>query len=68
MERLENQTDVFCLRREYRIKNQFTPYAGLTYDINDTYTAYASYTEIFQPQNARDTSGGILPLHQRQEL
>ena len=44
------------------------PYAGLTYDINDTYTAYASYTEIFQPQNARDTSGGILPPHQRQEL
>ncbi len=51
----------FGSRREYRIKNQFTPYAGLTYDINDTYTAYASYTEIFQPQNARDTSGGILP-------
>lgn len=51
----------FGSRREYKINNQFTPYAGLTYDINGTYTAYASYTEIFQPQNARDTSGGILP-------
>ena len=26
------------------------PYAGLTYDLNDNFTAYASYTEIFQPQ------------------
>ena len=26
------------------------PYAGLTYDFTDNFTAYASYTEIFQPQ------------------
>nr|WP_308220202.1 TonB-dependent siderophore receptor [Pseudomonas sp. 18.1.10] len=26
------------------------PYAGLTYDLNENFTAYASYTEIFQPQ------------------
>lgn len=26
------------------------PYACLTYDLNDNFTAYASYTEIFQPQ------------------
>ncbi|MBI6631992.1 TonB-dependent siderophore receptor [Pseudomonas paralactis] len=26
------------------------PYAGLTFDLNDNFTAYASYTEIFQPQ------------------
>ncbi|MCJ9714629.1 TonB-dependent receptor, partial [Bordetella hinzii] len=51
----------FGSRRAYKINDQFTPYAGLTYDIDSTYTAYASYTEIFQPQNARDTSGGILP-------
>lgn len=31
-----------------------TPYAGLVFEINDTYAAYASYTEIFQPQVARD--------------
>ncbi|MBR8652222.1 TonB-dependent siderophore receptor [Achromobacter sp. Marseille-Q0513] len=46
---------------KYKISKQFTPYAGLIYDINSTYTAYASYTEIFLPQNARDTSGSILP-------
>ncbi|WP_175652894.1 TonB-dependent siderophore receptor [Pseudomonas sp. Marseille-P9899] len=26
------------------------PYAGLVYDLNDNFSAYASYTEIFQPQ------------------
>ena len=46
---------------QYKIDNEFTPYAGLIYDIDKTYTAYASYTEIFQPQNARDASGSILP-------
>ncbi|RQO63787.1 ferric-rhodotorulic acid/ferric-coprogen receptor FhuE [Variovorax sp. KBW07] len=38
----------------------FTPYAGLVYDINDTYSAYASYTDIFQPQNYRDATGAYL--------
>ncbi|MEN0105425.1 MAG: TonB-dependent siderophore receptor [Pseudomonas sp.] len=27
-----------------------TPYAGIIYDLNDTYSLYASYTSIFQPQ------------------
>ena len=30
--------------------SEVTPYLGLTYDLNDTYTAYISYTNIFQPQ------------------
>jgi len=30
--------------------DKVAPYAGLTYDINDTYSVYASYTSIFQPQ------------------
>ena len=33
------------------VDDEFTPYAGLTYDITETLTAYASYTEIFQPQD-----------------
>ncbi|HEP9229767.1 TonB-dependent siderophore receptor [Pseudomonas aeruginosa] len=28
----------------------FLPYAGLVYDLNDTWSAYASYTKIFNPQ------------------
>ncbi|MET3496589.1 TonB-dependent siderophore receptor [Variovorax boronicumulans] len=38
----------------------FTPYAGLVYDLNDTYSLYASYTDIFQPQDYRDASGAYL--------
>ena len=33
--------------------DKVAPYAGLTYDINDTYSVYASYTSIFQPQTTR---------------
>lgn len=29
---------------------EVTPYVGMTYDLDDTYTAYVSYTNIFQPQ------------------
>lgn len=30
--------------------SEVTPYVGATYDLDDTYTAYVSYTNIFQPQ------------------
>ncbi|MEG3133430.1 ferric-rhodotorulic acid/ferric-coprogen receptor FhuE [Rouxiella sp. T17] len=41
-------------------KNNIAPYAGLVYDINDTWSAYASYTSIFQPQDYQSTSGKLL--------
>ena len=41
-------------------KNNITPYGGLVYDINDTWSAYASYTSIFQPQTYRDRDGKYL--------
>jgi outer membrane receptor for ferric coprogen and ferric-rhodotorulic acid len=41
-------------------KNDFTPYAGLLYDINDTYTAYVSYTGIFNPQSYQDRNANWL--------
>lgn len=34
-----------------------TPYAGLVYDLNDEYSVYASYTDIFKPQDNRSASG-----------
>lgn len=37
-----------------------TPYAGLVYDINDTWSAYTSYTSIFQPTDKRDVNGDYL--------
>lgn len=44
----------------YRIEREITPYAGITYDITNNVNAYASYTEIFSPQNYKDRSGSIL--------
>lgn len=38
------------------------PYAGVVYDLNDNVSAYASYTEIFQPQTQyRDRTRKCLP-------
>ena len=37
-----------------------TPYAGLIYDITDIISAYASYTEIFQPQEARNANNELI--------
>ena len=44
----------------YKIERQTTPYAGITYDISKQVSAYASYTEIFTPQNYKDRAGQIL--------
>ncbi len=37
-----------------------TPYAGVVYDLNDTYSAYASYTSIYKPVTERSKSGTTL--------
>jgi len=46
----------------YDIKHdhEVTPYAGLVYDIDKTYSVFASYTDIFQPQNLKDINGNML--------
>jgi len=38
----------------------FTPYAGLVMDLNKEFSAYASYTRIFLPNTARDSSNAVL--------
>ncbi len=40
--------------------DKLTPYVGLVYDLNDEWSAYASYTDIFKPQNNQDASGNYL--------
>ena len=34
----------------YRESGRVVPYIGAVYDLNDTYALYASYTDIFMPQ------------------
>ncbi|MCK0714953.1 ferric-rhodotorulic acid/ferric-coprogen receptor FhuE [Chromohalobacter sarecensis] len=38
-------------------EDDITPYGGLVYDINDVWSAYLSYSEIFQPQSYRLAGG-----------
>lgn len=40
--------------------NIFTPYLGIVYDINDFSTAYASYSDIFEVQSDKNSSGEYL--------
>lgn len=46
-------------RSNYDLKKTI-PYAGLIYDLTPNYSAFASYTDIFKPQNARDANGHYL--------
>ncbi len=41
-------------------QHNVTPYAGLIYDIDDTWSAYTSYTSIFQPTDKRDINGDYI--------
>ena len=37
-----------------------TPFAGTTWDVTDSTTLYASYSEIFQPNSEIDANGNVL--------
>jgi len=39
-----------------KYSNKVTPYAGLIYDFLEDYSWYASYTEIFKPENKQDAN------------
>lgn len=43
-----------------REQGVYTPYVGVVYDLTSTLSAYASYTSIFLPQQARTASGSAL--------
>jgi outer membrane receptor for ferric coprogen and ferric-rhodotorulic acid len=44
----------------YKEHGVVTPYAGVVYDLNDTYSVYGSYTSIYQPQIYKDINGSTL--------
>ncbi|WP_440466436.1 TonB-dependent siderophore receptor [Pseudomonas sp. YH-1] len=48
------------IESEYSENGEVTPYAGIVQDLNNNLSAYASYTEIFKPQNNLDRNGSIL--------
>jgi len=50
-----------ALASNYRESGVVTPYAGVVYDLNDTYSVYGSYTSIFSPQSLLDANRQFLP-------
>lgn len=48
------------LTARYEENDVVTPYAGVVADLNDQWSAYASYTDIFKPQTQRDRNGKFL--------
>jgi len=45
---------------KFRSASKSTPYVGLVYDIDRNWSAYASRTEIFNPQSETDINGNTL--------
>lgn len=41
------------VKEKKKVDGKFIPFAGLVYDLTDTYSLYASYAEVFQPHSAR---------------
>lgn len=58
----EKDGDAAAYNVAYKIEhdNVVSPYAGVIYDLDDTYSVYASYSDIFNPQNNRDAKGDYL--------
>ena len=60
----DKRTDIYDPAKvdttDKRSEQKVIPYAGLVYDINDNWSAYASYTDIFKPQNARDINNNVI--------
>ncbi|MES2869615.1 MAG: TonB-dependent siderophore receptor [Pseudomonadota bacterium] len=42
---------------DYKVTRNLTRYAGLIYDLDDHYSVYVSYSDIFTPQSAKDSTG-----------
>lgn len=51
---------IYNLDQASKKKGVVTPYTGITYDLSEHHTVYASYATIFMPQSYRDRNGAIL--------
>ena len=49
--------DIYSAVSKTDVNHELTPYAGVVYDLTDSVSAYASYTDIFLPQSERDANG-----------
>lgn len=45
---------------DIQLGSEWTPFAGITYDMTDNSSLFASYSDIFRPQDQRDVAGDYL--------
>ena len=54
-------SNVFVKRSAaYKTDDVVTPYAGVVWDVSKTTSLYASYTDLFKPQNLKDKNNAFL--------
>ncbi|MDY0831249.1 TonB-dependent siderophore receptor [Pseudomonas sp. SED1] len=53
-------SDQYYTSGKTKVVRNLTRYAGVIYDLDDTYSLYASYTDIFQPQSEKDELGASI--------
>ncbi|WP_368311816.1 TonB-dependent siderophore receptor [Luteibacter sp. CQ10] len=58
--RWKNDTDDATAGIYHTSQSKTLPYAGVIYDLTPTYSAFASYTKIFDPQTNRFADGSYL--------
>ncbi|WP_205297550.1 TonB-dependent siderophore receptor [Pantoea sp. Cy-639] len=56
----KTETDLLGVKADYSKNREVTPYAGIVQELNDNFSAYASYTEVFKPQSNVDYNGSVL--------
>ncbi|MDH0862938.1 TonB-dependent siderophore receptor [Mitsuaria sp. GD03876] len=44
----------------YKVTDEVSPYFGVVYDVTDSVSLYASYTDLFKPQNYKDKNDNLL--------
>jgi outer membrane receptor for ferric coprogen and ferric-rhodotorulic acid len=49
-------------RKSYSVDGEVLPYLGAVYDLDETWSVYASYAEIFQPQQSYGIDGLLDPV------
>ena len=47
---VKSEGESYSVAHEYEHNDEVTPYAGIVYALTDVHSAYASYTDIFNPQ------------------
>lgn len=56
----KKQGKVYLTDLDIEHESVWTPFVGITYDINDNSSVFASYTDVFNPQEQRDVKGDYL--------